>query len=82
MAEPFWADTTIVGRTATLAAVPHVIIGVLPAGFHFPFSGVDVWVTRPAEWSFLPAPSRSLSPILNVFGRLKAGVDVEQATAE
>ena len=78
----FGADTTIVGRTVTLAAVPHVIIGVLPAGFQFPFSGVDVWVTRPAEWSVLPAAARSLSPILNVFGRLKTGVDVEQATAE
>jgi hypothetical protein len=78
----FGADTTIVGRTVTLAAVPHVIIGVLPAGFQFPFSGVEVWVTRPAEWSVLPVAARSLSPILNVFGRLKTGVDIEQATAE
>ena len=78
----FGADTTIVGRTVTLAAVPTRIIGVLPVGFQFPFSGVDVWVTRPAEWSVLPVAARSLSPILSVFGRLKASVDVEQASAE
>src|SRR5262245_11682510 len=57
----FGADPAIVGRTVTLAAVPHVIIGVLPVGFQFPFSGIDVWVTRPAEWSVLPVAARRLS---------------------
>src|SRR5260370_6013855 len=40
----FGADPAIAGRTATLAAVPHIIIGVLPVGIQFPFSDVDVWV--------------------------------------
>jgi putative ABC transport system permease protein len=78
----FGADPAIAGRTATLAAVPHTIIGVLPVGFRFPFSDVDVWVTQPSEWSVIPVPARRLSPILSVFGRLKPNVDVAQASAE
>jgi putative ABC transport system permease protein len=78
----FGADPTIAGSTVTLAAIPHIVVGVLPAGFQFPFSGVDVWVTRPAEWSNVPVAARVLSPILSVFGRLKPHIDVEQATAE
>src|SRR5882724_1452040 len=50
----FGADPAIAGKTATLAAVPHTIIGVLPVGIRFPFSDVDVWVTRPSEWSVIP----------------------------
>jgi putative ABC transport system permease protein len=78
----FGRDPSIVGKTVILAAVPHTIIGVLPAGFQFPFSGADVWVTRPSEWSVLSAESRPLSPFLSIFGRLKPEVDIHQATAE
>jgi putative ABC transport system permease protein len=78
----FGADASIVGKTITLAAQPHTIIGVLPSGFQFPFSGVDVWLTRPSEWSVIAPAGRPLSPILSVFGRLKPHVDLHQATAE
>lgn len=76
----FGGDPLIVGKTVTLAGAPHTIIGVLPHGFRFPFS--DVWVTRPSEWSVIPAQGRPLSPILSVFGRLRPQVGVRQATAE
>jgi putative ABC transport system permease protein len=78
----FGADTSVLGKTITLAAQPYTIIGVLPAGFQFPFSGVDVWLTKPSEWSVIAPEGRPLSPILSVFGRLKPGVDLHQATAE
>jgi putative ABC transport system permease protein len=78
----FGANPLIAGRTSTLAAIPHTIIGVLPAGFQFPFSDVDIWVTRPSEWSIIPVQARHLSPIVSVFGRLKPNVDVAQASAE
>jgi len=78
----FGADASVLGKTITLAAQPHTIIGVLPSGFQFPFSGSDVWLTRPSEWSVIPAQGRLLSPILSVFGRLKPDVDLHQATAE
>jgi putative ABC transport system permease protein len=76
----FGRDPLIVGKTVTLAGMPHTIIGVLPPGFRFPFS--DVWVTRPSEWSAIPAQGRPLSPILTVFARLKPHLDIQQATAE
>jgi putative ABC transport system permease protein len=78
----FLGDPAIVGRTMTLAGVPHTIVGVLPAGFAFPFPGVDVWVTRPSELSSIDPQSRPLSPILRIFGRLKQQVGLAQANVE
>jgi putative ABC transport system permease protein len=78
----FGRDPSIVGKTVTLAGMPHTIVGVLPAGFQFPISGADVWVTRPSEWSVISPQSRPLSPILSVFGRLQPYLDIEQASSE
>jgi putative ABC transport system permease protein len=78
----FNGDPQVIGKTATLNAVPHIIIGVLPAGFQFPSPDVDVWVTRPAEFSAVPPPAWSITPILIGLGRLKPRVSLEQARAE
>jgi len=78
----FGGDPSLVGRTLTLAGMPRTIIGVLPTGFQFPFSGTDVWVTRPSEWSVIAPEGRPLSPILSLFGRLNPGVNIHQASAE
>ncbi|MEX2260401.1 MAG: ABC transporter permease [Bryobacteraceae bacterium] len=76
----FGGDPRIVGGTATLGAAPCTIVGVLPAGFQFPFPGVDVW--RPWQPDTIPDQARLNSPMLSVFGRLKSGVNLEQASAE
>lgn len=78
----FGGDPQIAGRTATLAAAPYTIIGVLPAHFQFPFAGLDIWMTAPLEAPTISAKSRALSPILVIFGRLKPGVSFEGASAE
>jgi len=78
----FDRDAAIIGKTVTLAGMRTTIVGVLPPAFQFPSAGVDVWLTRPSEWSVLQPKSRPLSPFLTVFGRLKPGVDVRQASAE
>jgi putative ABC transport system permease protein len=78
----FGEDHSIVGKTVTLAGLPYRIIGVLPTGFQFPLAGAEVWVPRPSEWSAIPPQGRPLSPILGVFGRLKPGLHLQQATAE
>jgi predicted permease len=78
----FAGDPEVIGKTATLAETPYTIIGVLPPRFSFPSPDVDVWMTAPSEWPLMPAKSRALSPFLNLFGRLKPGVSLEQATAE
>jgi putative ABC transport system permease protein len=78
----FGKDPLIVGKTMTLAGTPNAIIGVLPAGFQFPFSGADVWIPQPSEWSVMSPRSRADSPFLSVLGRLKPHVNAQQATAE
>jgi putative ABC transport system permease protein len=78
----FGAELSIVGRSLTLAGASYTIIGVLPARFHFPSTGTDVWLARPSEWSVIDATSRPLSPILHMFGRLKPGVTLQQANEE
>ena len=78
----FGGDPQIAGRTATLAATPYTIIGVLPRHFQFPFAGLDIWMTAPLEAPTISAKSRALSPILVIFGRLKPGVSFQAASAE
>ncbi|HEX6495352.1 MAG TPA: ABC transporter permease [Acidobacteriaceae bacterium] len=80
----FGSDPAILGRTATLAGTPYIIVGVLPPRFTFPFANAntDVWITRPKEWSLMPAKFRPLSPYLHIFGRLRPEVSLEQANAE
>jgi putative ABC transport system permease protein len=77
----FGADPLVAGKTATLDATSYTIIGVLPAGFAFPFAA-DVWVTRPSEWSALPPRYWYNTAILIGFARLKPQVTLEQARAE
>jgi putative ABC transport system permease protein len=77
----FGGDPSMAGKEVTLESSAYTIIGVLPEGFEFPYADVDVWVTRPAEWSMLP-PRYWGVPTLSGFGRLKAQVDIAQAGAE
>lgn len=78
----FSADSRIIGKPINLAGTPHTVVGILPPGFDFPMRGVDVWLTRPSEWSIIPAFGRQLSPILSVFARLRNDVTPAVATSE
>jgi putative ABC transport system permease protein len=77
----FGADPLVAGKVVTLDLTPYTIIGVLPRSFQFPVPGVDVWVTRPAEWSALPSRVWNVVPYLAGFARLKPGISLEQARA-
>jgi putative ABC transport system permease protein len=77
----FGGDPKVAGKEVTLESTGTTIIGVLPEGFEFPYADVDVWVTRPSEWSMLP-PRYWGVPTLTGFGRLKAQMSIEQAGAE
>ncbi len=80
----FGGNPAILGHAITLAGKPYIVVGVLPPRFDFPAADgtLDVWTTRPLEWSPMPVKSRPLSPYLHVFGRLKPGVSIEQASEE
>ena len=75
----FGADRRVLGRTLNLDGTPHVVIGVMPASFHFPTRDVQLWVPMPFdEDAYL---NRGNSYIEGV-GRLAPGVTLEQARAD
>ncbi len=77
----FNSDPSVTGKTAVLDARSYTIVGVLPPGFEFPFAGLDVWFSRPSQWSALPPRFWNL-PLVYGFGRLRPGVSLGQARAE
>ncbi len=70
----FGGTPQAVGSTLIVDGTPHIVVGVLPAGFYFLFD-VDLW--RPLR---LP-DSRNNHSWLTV-GRLKSGVSLEHAQSE
>jgi putative ABC transport system permease protein len=77
-ATQFGSDLDIVGRTIVLDEVPHEIIGVLPEASAFDRGFFQVW--RPL--AFQPGERTRDFHWLQVVGRLKQGVTLEQARAE
>ena len=85
--EKFNTDPNVVGRQATVDGHPFSIIGVAPKGFH----GVQTFV-MPAAYlpvSQLPIEGATADALniwqsrpFSVYGRLRPGVSLKQATAE
>ena len=80
----FAADPNIVGQSVRINGKPATIIGVMPAGFKFPFSE-ELWTplynefpVTPRGGLFLGANNRAPA----VMARLKPGVTLDQANAE
>src|SRR6266508_3004818 len=78
----FGGQTKIVGQQVHVNAMARTIIGVMPPGYVFPPGSnkrTDVWL----PFQINPAnPGNRASHILEVTGRLKPGVTIEQARAE
>jgi putative ABC transport system permease protein len=80
---PFWqsrfgSDPHAVGKSITFNGQPYSIIGVMPAGFHFPDQG-QYFV--PLGWTDEDRAVRKNHNYL-VIARLKRGVSMPQAQAE
>ncbi|MCA9737531.1 MAG: ABC transporter permease [Gemmatimonadota bacterium] len=73
----FGADPTLVGRTIRIGGAPHTVVGVMPAGFLFPWAD-QIWL--PLREAPLASAARLQG--LRVFGRLTDGVSVEEAQTE
>src|SRR4029079_2317519 len=74
----FGGDAAIVGRTITLNDRPVTVIGVMPAGFSFPFSSVEFWVplvVTPGDYQ-----DRGNNYLYGI-GRLKPGATIQSARA-
>lgn len=75
----FGGESGILGRTVTLDGAPHVVIGVMPRGFHFPSRAVQLW--RPLTMGKEDYEDRN-NNFLQVVGKLKRGVSLADASAE
>ncbi|HSR53229.1 MAG TPA: ADOP family duplicated permease [Acidobacteriota bacterium] len=71
----FGQSEGVLGQVLELDGNDYEIVGVMPFGFGFPFTNVDVWT--PLDYESGQAPK-----YLNVLGRLAPGVGKEQAQAE
>jgi predicted permease len=73
----FVGDPRVVGKQVRVNGRDATIVGVMPAGFEWPFRN-QVWVPqqRPA------GEPRSETITVEVFGRLKPGVDLAQARGD
>ncbi|HVH86219.1 MAG TPA: ABC transporter permease [Terriglobales bacterium] len=74
----FGGDPKILGRDIELNGEKYNVIGVMPAGFHFP-PEAQLWIPQDMD-------SKSLGPrgshSYRAFGRLKRGVSLQQAQSE
>ena len=75
----FGADPGVLGRSITLDETPHVVVGVMPPGFHFPSRDVEFWVPLVFEPE---AFEDRANVFLRVVARLAPGVTAEAARAE
>jgi predicted permease len=75
--ERFGSDPDVVGSEIRLDGVQHTIVGVLPAGLHFPL-GANVWVPIPT----LEMASPSSTTRYGTLGRLPNGTTIGRIEAE
>ena len=72
----FAGDPNIVGRTVTLSGVTRDVVGVMPRGFFFPITDIQVYIpTGPYE-------ANRIFHDEGVIGRLKPGITLSEARAE
>lgn len=75
----FGGDPGVVGKTIRLDDTPRVIIGVMPAGFHFPSPNDQLWmplILREDDYA------ERDNTYLQAIGRLAPGATFEQARVE
>ena len=75
----FGRDPQILGKKLLLDGEGYEVVGVAPAGFHFPDSDDQLWV--PLVMTGAERENRG-SHFLEVFARLKPGATLEKAQAE
>lgn len=75
LSEEIWTtlynrDPGVVGRRIRVSGVPTEVVGVMPAGFRFPYAVSVAW--QPIDFDAPPPAVRRVSP--QVYARLKPGI--------
>jgi len=69
----FHGDATIVGRTIALGGEMHIVVGVMPASFRYPFADTELWRVLTME-----APPRRGPFYTWGVARLKPGIGIAE----
>ena len=75
----FGADPAIVGQQVSLNSAAHTVVGVLPAGFVFPFRDAEIAVPLSVDTD--PRRPDRGAGFLRVVARMKTGVTISTAKA-
>src|SRR5882757_4748514 len=80
----FGGEKNVVGRQIMLDGRPYTIAGVMPQKFHFPAgTAVEAWTSiASAAEGATPETAQRGAKELDVIGRLKPGVSMDQARAD
>ena len=81
----FGESPAVIGHSITLDLHSYTVIGVLPAGFAFPFLGpkIEVWAPRLFDINIgTPAWVAAGAGFLDVVARLKPNISISQAQSE
>ena len=82
LADDLWrsdyaSDPVIIGRRILVSGRPATVVGVMPAGFQFPYPGVQVW--RPYDLDAPPPDVERLQRSLTAVARVAAGMPLPDA---
>jgi putative ABC transport system permease protein len=84
----FGSDPKVLGSTIRLSGHPYTVVGVAPDGYKgvTVIFGPDLWVPTMMQLQLAPAQFKNFfddrrALFFNVFGRLRPGVSLEQASA-
>ena len=75
----FGGDAGVIGKSITIGRTPRVIVGVMPAEFHFSPAPADIWI--PEQWSPELAANRD-QYYLQIIARLAPGQTAQHYSAE
>jgi predicted permease len=82
----FGGTPGIAGRMLTLDGVRYTVVGVIPAGMAFPVTSPEIWVTIASDAETAgagkPVTEQRGDDMLDVVGRVRAGVTAEQARTD
>ena len=73
----FGASENVIGSKVQVSNFSITIVGVMPPGFDYP-TQTEIWFPLPLN----PANEKRFNRFLNVVGRLKPGVTIQQAQSE
>jgi putative ABC transport system permease protein len=77
----FAGDSAVIGRSVTLDGQSHTVVGIAPAGFHFPDDETEIW--KPIAFTAVQLSENERgSRYLSVIGRMKPDVTLGQAQAD